>query len=96
MTTLGVEAAISAEVTAAGVAAGTTDKYAAAAPATTGAAMDVPDSDARAVSDVNQAETSATPGANMSTQVPKFEDEARLSAESVAPTVIANGARAGE
>jgi hypothetical protein len=37
-----------------------------------------------------------TPGAKMSTTVPKFEKEAFASAESIAPTVIADGADAGE
>lgn len=36
------------------------------------------------------------PGAKMSTTLPKLENEARASAIVVAPTVIAEGARAGE
>ena len=36
------------------------------------------------------------PGAKMSTQVPKFENEARASVLVVAPTVIAAATRAGE
>jgi hypothetical protein len=37
-----------------------------------------------------------TPGAKMSTALPKMENEALVSAESIAPTVIADGADAGE
>ena len=37
-----------------------------------------------------------TPGAKISTAVPKFEKEALASAESTAPTVMADGAEAGE
>src|SRR6266542_3314128 len=48
-----------------------------------------------AVSLVIQDEVMLTPGAKMSTQVPKLENEARLSLMSVAPTVIAAGTRAG-
>ena len=36
------------------------------------------------------------PGAKMSTHEPKFEYEARVSVESVAPTVMADGALAGD
>ena len=37
-----------------------------------------------------------TPGAKMSTALPKFEKDALASAESTAPTVMADGADAGE
>ena len=36
------------------------------------------------------------PGANMSTHVPKFEKDERESFDAAAPTVIADGALAGE
>src|SRR5689334_15112675 len=49
-----------------------------------------------AVSLVFQAEVTLTPGAKMSTQVPKLENEARASVFMVAPTVRASGVRAGE
>ena len=37
-----------------------------------------------------------TPGANISTAVPKFEKDAFASFPSMAPTVIADGAEAGD
>ena len=49
-----------------------------------------------AVSLVFQAEVMLEPGAKMSTQVPKLENEARASVLVVAPTVIAAATRAGE
>src|SRR6266511_45284 len=67
----------------------------AAAPATCGVAIEVPLMVLVAVSLVIQDEVMLTPGAKMSTQVPKLENEARLSLMSVAPTVIAAGTRAG-
>jgi hypothetical protein len=49
-----------------------------------------------AVSLVFQDEVMLLPGAKMSTQVPKFENDERASVIVVAPTVIAFGTRAGE
>ena len=49
-----------------------------------------------AVSDVYQDDRIPEPGAKRSTQVPKFEYDARASVFSVAPTVMAFAARAGE
>src|SRR5262249_39113506 len=68
------------------------------APVTCGVAIDVPLRVARAVSllPLTNDDTMLTPGAKMSTQVPKLENEARLSLASVAPTVIAAPTRAGE
>ena len=43
-----------------------------------------------------QDEVMFTPGALMSTQLPRLEKEAKPSLMSVAPTVIASGALAGE
>ena len=68
----------------------------AARPATCGAAMDVPEIVRVEVDPEIHAEVIPVPGAYMSTQLPKFEYEARLSDWSVAPMVIADGARAGE
>ncbi len=58
--------------------------------------MDVPLIVLVAVVPVYQAEVMELPGAKMSRQLPKFEKEARASVLLVAPTVIAEGARAGE
>ena len=49
-----------------------------------------------AVSDVFHEEVIEEPGAKMSTHVPKFENDARVSVLSVAATVIAAATRAGE
>ena len=43
-----------------------------------------------------QSEVTPTPGALMSTQDPKFENDAKESVIVVAPTVIADGSLAGE
>jgi hypothetical protein len=56
--------------------------------------MDVPLMVFVAVLLVRQAEVIPLPGAKMSRQVPKFEYEARASELVVAPTVMADGARA--
>ena len=61
-----------AECTCAGVADGLDCRYSAAAPATCGAAIDVPPIVAAPVSLVMPAETMFRPGANRSTQVPVF------------------------
>src|ERR1044071_2171679 len=70
--------------------------YSAATPATCGEAIEVPLNVAVAVSELNQADKIPEPGAKMSKQVPKFENEARASLVVVAPTVMALAARAGE
>jgi hypothetical protein len=48
------------------------------------------------VLEVAEAEVIRTPGAKMSRQDPKFENEPRVSVLSVAPTVIAAAAEAGD
>lgn len=73
VTTLGVAFNDSADATAAGVIVGVTSSSNAAAPATCGVAMEVPDNDREAVGEVVAAETIAEPGAKISTQEPKFE-----------------------
>ena len=69
-------------------------QIAAAAPATCGAAIDVPLM--VLVVPLSQVDLIACPGANKSTHDPILEKMARVSAEVVAPTVIASGTRAGE
>jgi hypothetical protein len=96
VTLLGVAAFSSPEVTVAGDAPLWSPRYSAALPTTWGVAIDVPLMVLVAVSLVFQSEVMPEPGANRSTQVPKFEYEARASVEVVAPTVIALGARAGD
>ena len=71
-------------------------KYKAATPATCGDAIEVPEIVFVAVSDVYQADVIEEPGAKMSRQVPKFENDERASVSVVEPTVIAFAARAGE
>jgi len=71
-------------------------RYRATAPATCGDAMDVPLIVFVAVLEFFQADVIPDPGAKISTQVPKFEYEARASLDVVAPTVIAALTRAGE
>ena len=68
----------------------------AAAPVTCGVAIEVPLIVLVAVLDVYHDDVMLEPGANMSTQVPKFENDERASVEVVAPTVIAFGTRDGE
>jgi hypothetical protein len=48
------------------------------------------------VSDLMPTDKTLTPGANTSTAAPKFENDAFASFASTAPTVIADGAEAGE
>jgi hypothetical protein len=48
------------------------------------------------VSDLMPTDNTLTPGAKTSTPVPKFENDALTSFASTAPTVIADGAEAGE
>src|SRR5262245_45497287 len=92
----GVPLDFSAAWTVAGDAVGLSPRNSAAAPATCGVAIEVPLIVFVAVSLVIQAEVMLTPGAKMSRQVPKFENEARWSLISVAPTVMAAATRAGE
>ena len=72
-TTFGVASLTRADITAEGEAAGTDERYLAAAPATCGAAIEVPLIVAVAVADEIPAETMEEPGANRSRQSPKFE-----------------------
>ena len=95
-TTLGVAASTSADCTAAGVAAGFCCRYSAATPATCGVAMEVPEIVTVAVGEVHHAEVIDCPGAKMSTHGPQFENDARMSFDAVAPTVMAVGSLAGD
>ena len=87
---------IIAAVTAAGDAPGVVSRKSAATPATCGVAIEVPEIVLVAVSLVLQADVMLEPGAKISTQVPKFENDDRASELVVEPTVMAFGARAGE
>ena len=91
-----MEPLISADATAAGVAILLALKNTAAAPETWGVAIDVPLMVFVAVALVFHADVMPTPGALMSTQEPKFENDARASLVAVAPTVSAAGVRAGD
>ena len=95
-TTFGVALAIIVAATLAGVVPGFDATISAATPATCGDAIDVPEMVLTAVSASIQLEVMPVPGAKMSTQVPMFEYTARVSVLSVAPTVMAEGVRAGE
>jgi len=68
----------------------------AAMPATWGHAMDVPEIVLVAVFEPIQADMMLLPGANVCTQVPKFEKLERASAFVVEPTQMPKGADAGE
>ena len=57
--------------------------------------MEVPEMAFKSVSLVGHVLMMSSPGAKTSTTDPKLEKEARASAIVVAPTVIAEGARAG-
>ena len=85
-----------AAVTVAGDALGFVSRNKAATPTTCGVAIDVPEIVLVAVSLVLHDEVILLPGAKMSTQVPKFENEERASVIVVEPTVIALATRAGE
>ena len=85
-----------AAVTVAGDAVGFVSKNNAATPATCGVAIDVPEIVLVAVSLVLHDDVMLLPGAKMSTQVPKFENDERASVIVVEPTVIALATRAGE
>ena len=82
--------------TCCGVAFGLSSRYSAAAPAVCGEAIDVPLMVFVASSPVFHALVMFTPGANQSTQFPKFEKYILESLLAVAPMVIAAGVRAGE
>ena len=96
VTLFGVELLMIAAATVAGEAVGFVSRNNAATPVTCGVAIDVPEIVFVAVSLVRQAEVMLLPGAKMSTQVPKFENEERASLVVVEPTVIAFAVRAGE
>jgi len=96
VTLFSVARLMSAEVTCAGVAVVLPARKSAAAPATCGAAIEVPLIVLMAVLDVDHADVMLAPGAKMSRQVPKLEKLARASLDVVAPTVIADGSEAGE
>ena len=85
-----------AAVTVAGEALGFVSKNNAATPATCGVAIDVPEIVFVAVSLVFHDDVMLLPGAKMSRQGPKFENDARASVIVVAPTVMAFGTRAGD
>src|ERR1041385_248768 len=91
-----VEPLMMAAVTVAGDAVGFVSRNKAATPVTCGVAIDVPEIVFVAVSLVFQDDVMLLPGAQMSTHVPKFENEARASVIVVAPTVIALATSAGD
>jgi hypothetical protein len=84
------------EDTSEGESDGNTESSTAAAPATCGVAIDVPDIVADAEFDEIPAERTLTPGAKISTQEPKLEKEARASLAETAATVSAAAALAGD
>ena len=96
VTLFGVELLMIAAVTVAGEAVGFVSRNNAATPATCGDAIDVPEIVLVAVSLVLHADVILLPGAKMSRQVPKFENEERASLVVVDPTVIALATRAGD
>ena len=85
-----------AAVTVDGEAVGFVSRNKAATPATCGVAIEVPEIVLVAVSLVFHDDVMLLPGAKMSTQVPKFENEERASVVVVEPTVSALGTSAGE
>ena len=96
LTWFNVELLMMAAVTVAGDALGFVSRNKAATPTTCGVAIEVPEIVLVAVSLVLHDEVILLPGAKMSTQVPKFENEERASVIVVEPTVIALATRAGE
>jgi hypothetical protein len=82
--------------TAPGGRLGFAERRTAAAPVTWGQADDVPVSVRALLSPVFQAESIFSPGAKMSTQLPEFEKDGRVSSLLLAATVIAVGSEAGE
>ena len=87
---------IIAEATVAGEAPGFVSRNSAATPVTCGVAIEVPEIVLVAVLLVFHDEVMLTPGPKISTQVPKFEKDARPALMSVAPTVIALATLAGD
>ena len=81
--------------TCAGVVAGAAWSRRAAAPATCGADIDVPEIVFAAASEPSHADVISTPGAKMSLQGPKLEKVASWSRRSEAATVMADGVLAG-
>jgi DNA repair protein RadC len=81
--------------TSAGPRDGALPKISAAAPATCGAAIDVPAPTAVAVLEAGLADRISTPGAKMSLLSPQLENDATPSVGVVAATVIAASTRAG-
>ena len=96
VTWLSVELLMMAAVTVAGDAVGFVSRNKAATPVTCGVAIEVPEIVLVAVSLVFHDDVMLLPGAKMSTQVPKFENEERASVIVVEPTVIALATRAGD
>ena len=82
--------------TVVGLAPGLVSKKSAATPATCGDAIDVPEIVFVAVSLLDHADVMLEPGAKISTQVPKFENEDRESLLVVEPTVRAFVTRLGD
>src|SRR5262249_41707442 len=95
MTTFGVALFTSVSRTCCGVKPVFALSTSAAAPVTCGVAIEVPLIVFVAVSLVFHAEVMFTPGAKMSRQGPKFENEARLLLLSVGPTVVGVASPAG-
>ena len=86
----------SIEATSEGLALGLPARISAAAPATCGAAIEVPLSVAEALSPLMPADWMPSPGANRSTHLPLLENDARLSPLVLAATVNAGPRRDGE
>jgi hypothetical protein len=93
---LSVACATISFLTAAGEAVRLLWRNRAATPATCGAAIDVPLRVAVAVSLVRHVDRMLDPGAKMSTTLPKFENDDRVSVRVEDPTVIASATRAGD
>src|SRR6266508_2542318 len=87
---------VNALATDAGVALVLSDRYSAETPVVCGVAIDVPLMVFVAVLLEYQSDVMLTPGPKMSTHVPKFENDARVSVLSVAATVMAAPTRAGD
>ena len=91
-----VEPLMIAAVTVAGEALGFVSRNNAATPVTCGVAIDVPEMVLVAVSLVFHEDVMPLPGAKISRQVPKLENDERASLVVVDPTVIALATRAGD
>ena len=96
VTLFGVELLMIAAATVAGDAVGFVSRNNAATPVTCGVAIDVPEIVLVAVSLVFHDDVMLLPGAKMSRQGPKLENEERASVVVVEPTVIAFATRAGD